>query len=281
MNAEMKGKVCIVTGANGGIGKATAAALAQRGATVILACRDQARGEAAKNEIISATGNSDIQVMRVDLANQESIREMVTRFYAIRNRLDVLVNTAAVFKAQRTTTPDGLETMFAVNHLGVFRLTNLLLDTLTASAPSRVLVATAPSTVQLDFDDLQGAQKFRPLWAFGASKMCNLLFTYELARRLEGTGVTVNAVHPGLVKSNLMREAPPMMRWVTQLVSSRPEKPAAALARLASSPEVAGVTGKFFKDGQEIESSPYSHDRNAQRRLWDTSVALTDRTRPI
>ncbi len=271
----MNGKVCLVTGATGGLGKATAAALARLGATVILACRDQKRGEAARADIISAAGNSAVEVMVVDLAVQESIRHLATVFGEKYDRLDVLINNAAVYKARRETTPNGLELMFAVNHLGPFLLTNLLLDELKASAPARVLVVTAPSTVQLDFDDLQGEKRFRSLWAFGASKMCNLLFTYELARRLEGTGVTVNAVHPGLVKSNLMREGPLVMRWATRLVSATPEKAATSLAYLASSPEMAGVSGKFLKDKKEIESIPYSHDKSVQSRLWDLSSALT------
>ena len=267
----MKGKVCLVTGANGALGKATAIALAQLDATVVLACRERERGEAAKADVISATGNSAVDLTLVDLASQESIRQMVTAFSEQYDRLDVLINNAAVYKAQRETTPDGLELMFAVNHLGPFLLTNLLLDKLKANAPSRVLVVTAPSTVQLDFDDLQGEKRFRSLWAFGASKMCNLLFTYELARRLEGTGVTVNAVHPGLVKSNLMREAPLIMRWLSQITATTPQKAAASLAYLASAPEVAGVTGQFFKDRKEIASSPYSHDMTVQSRLWDVS----------
>ena len=200
---------------------------------------------------------------------------MVTDFGEKHDRLDVLINTAAVYKSQREMTPDGLEMMFATNHIGPFLLTNLLLDKLKTSAPARVLVVTAPSTTSLDFDNLQGEKRFSSLQAFGVTKMCNLLFTYELSRRLEGTGVTVNAVHPGLVKSGLMKEAPLMMRWLTQLASKTPEKAAASLASLASASEMAGVTGKFFKDGKAIESNQYSHDQVIQRQLWDVSVALT------
>jgi retinol dehydrogenase 14 len=189
--------------------------------------------------------------------------------------LDVLINTAAVYKSQHVITSDGLEMMFATNHIGPFLLTNLLLNKLKTSAPARVLVITAPSTTSLDFDNLQGEQRFSSLQAFGVTKMCNLLYTYELAGRLEGSGVTVNAVHPGLMKSSLMREAPLAMRWLTQLASSAPMKAASWLVYLASAPEMAGVTGKFFKDGMAIESNQYSHDQVIQRRLWDVSVALT------
>ena len=271
----MKGKVCLITGANGSLGKATAIALAQLGATVILACRDKERGETAKADVIAATKNSAVELILVDLSSQESIRQMVTTFSEKYDRVDVLINNAAIYKSQREMTSEGLELMFATNHIGPFLMTNLLLDNLKTSTPARVLVVTAPSTTPLDFDNLQGEQRFSSLQAFGVTKMCNLLFTYELARRLEGSGVTVNAVHPGLMKSSLMREAPLVMRWLTQLASTAPTKAASSLVYLALAPEMAGVTGKFFKDGKVIESNQYSHDLNVQRQLWDVSVALT------
>ena len=270
----MNGKVCIITGANGGIGKATATALAQLGATVILACRNKERGEIAKADVISATSNSAVELMVVDLSLQESIQKMVTGFGEKHDHLDVLINIAAVYKSQRVMTSDGLEMMFATNHLGPFLLTTLLLEKLKGSAPARVLVVTAPSTTPLDFDNLQGEKRFSSLQAFGVTKMCNLLFTYELSRRLEGTSVTVNAVHPGLVKSKLMKEAPFLMRWLTQLSSKPPEKAAASIAYLASSAEMVSVTGKFFKEGKAIKSPQYSHDQDVQRKLWDVSTAL-------
>ncbi len=271
----MKGKVCLITGANGSLGKATALELAQLGATVILACRNKARGDEVKADILSATKNSAVELILVDLSSQESIRQMAAAFSEKYDRLDVLINNAAIYKSRSEMTSEGLELMFATNHIGPFLLTNLLLDKLITSAPARVLVVTAPSTTPLDFDNLQGEQRFRSLQAFGVSKMCNLLFTYELAGRLAGSGVTVNAVHPGLMKSNLMREAPLAIRWLTQLASTAPTKAASSLVYLASAPEMAGVTGKFFKDGKAIESNQYSHDQVIQRRLWDVSVALT------
>lgn len=271
----MKSKVCLITGANGSLGKATAIALAQIGATVILACRDKERGEKVKAEIISATQNSAVELILVDLSSQDSIRRMATTFSEKHDRLDVLINNAAIYKSQREMTSEGLELMFATNHLGPFLLTNLLLDKLKTSAPARILVITAPSTTSLDFDNLQGERQFSSLQAFGVTKMCNLLFTYELAGRLSGSAVTVNAVHPGLIKSNLMREAPLVMRWLTQLASTAPSKAASSLVYLASAPEIAGITGKFFKAGKAIESNQYSHDQVIQRQLWDVSVALT------
>jgi NAD(P)-dependent dehydrogenase (short-subunit alcohol dehydrogenase family) len=271
----MKGKVCIVTGATGSLGKATAQALAQLGATVILACRNKERGEAVKSDIIAATGNSAIELMSVDLSSQQSIRKACDSFLEKRTRLDVLIHNAAVYKSQRTITVDGLETMFATNHIGTFLLTELLLDKLKASAPARILVVTAPSTTTLDFDNLQGEKQFNSLQAFGMTKMCNLLFTYELARRLDESDVTVNAVHPGLVKSSLMNEAPLIMRWISQLVSSAPDKSAATVAYLVSSSEIAKTTGKFLKDKKIIESNQYSHDPKVQSQLWNLSELLT------
>ncbi len=270
----MKGKVCVITGANRGIGKATAEALARLGATVILACRDIERGEIVKADIISATSNPNVELMPVDLSLQESIQKMVTAFAEKHDHLDVLVNNAGVYKSQREMTPAGLEMMFATNHLGPFLLTNLLLDKLKASPSARVLVVTAPSTTPVDFDNLQGEQRFSSLQAFGVTKMCNLLFTYELSRRLEGTGVTVNAVHPGLSKTNLMKEAPGILRWLTQLASKTPQKAAESLAYLASSAEMVNTSGRFFKDSKEIKSSQYSYDQNVQDQLWDVSTAL-------
>jgi len=270
----MNGKVCVVTGANAGLGKAIATGLAHMGAAVVLACRDRARGEAARDAIRAATGNDGVELMLVDLASQQSIRAMADEFKQRYHRLNVLVNNAAIFTTRRTLTPDGLELMFATNHLGPFLLTNLLLDMLRAGAAARVVNITAPSTSRLYFDDLQGEGVFRAVDAFGASKMCNLLFTYELARRLDRSGVTANAVHPGLVKSNLLHEAPAAVRWMFQLFSAPPERAARGPLYVASSRDLAGVAGKFFKHKRKIDSNRYSHNQQVQRQLWDASAAL-------
>ena len=271
----LHGKVSLVTGSNSGLGKATALGLARLGTTVLLGCRDQQRGEAALAEIKAASGNAMLDLLLVDLADQQSVRRMVTEFQQRYDHLDVLINNAAVFKQKRILTVDGLETMFATNHLGPFLLTNLLLESLTASISSRILTITAPSTTQVDFEDLQGEKQFHAFQAFGASKTCNLLFTYELARRLEGTGVVSNAVYPGLVKSHLMREAIAPIRWITSLVSAMPEKAAQSVLYAALSPEVEGRTSLFLKGRRIITSSPYTHDPAVQKRLWETSLALT------
>jgi retinol dehydrogenase-14 len=199
---------------------------------------------------------------------------MVEEFKTKYDRLHVLVNNAAVFRNSRTLAVDGIETMFATNHLGPFLLTNLLLESIKAAPSARILNITAPSTTRLDFDDLQGEKRFSAFTAFGASKMCNLLFTYELARQLEGTNTTVNAVHPGLVKSNLLNESPAIVRWLSRLFSASPERAAETPVYLASSPELEGITGKFFKGRRPIDSDAYSMDRQVQQRLWDVSAEL-------
>lgn len=270
----MNEKVCLLTGATGGIGRATAHALAAAGATALVVSRDAQRGEGLRRELAAATGNERAEALVADLSTLRSIRELASQVVTRHNRLDVLIHNAAIFTRHREATPDGLEAMFATNHLGPFSLTRLLEGLLRQSAPSRVLVVTAPSTVPLDFDDLQSERSFSPLRAFGASKMCNLLFSYELARRLEGSGVTVNAVHPGVVRSNLMRQAPWFIRALTRLSGSPPEKAAAWIAHLALAPELESVTGGFFKDGRPIASNAYSHDPAVQRRLWEVSVTL-------
>jgi NAD(P)-dependent dehydrogenase (short-subunit alcohol dehydrogenase family) len=274
---DLSGKVCLITGASGGLGKATALGLARLGATVVMASRDKARGEADRAEIASATSNPNVKLMLLDLASLQSVREMALRFKGEHGKLDVLINNASVFKGKRTVTPDGLEAMFATNHLGHFLLTNLLLDELKASQQARVINISAPTTTKLNFDDLQGEKKFSALSAFGASKMCNLLFTYELARRLAGTSVTSNALHPGLMKSNLLKEAAAPIRWLTSLFSSTPERASESLVYLAASPDVASVTGKFFKGKKVSSSAAYSQDEAVQKLLWDVSMQLSDK----
>jgi NAD(P)-dependent dehydrogenase (short-subunit alcohol dehydrogenase family) len=270
----MTDKICLITGATSGLGESVAHALARQGATVVLACRDEARGAAVQADIQMITSYTTVDVLPLDLAALDSVRAAAAEFRRRYDRLDVLINNAAVFKNRRVMTAEGLEMMFATNHLGHFLLTNLLLDRLRAASAARVLTVTAPSTVPLNFDDLQWEKQFSALRAFGASKMCNMLFTFELARRMRDTAVTANAFHPGLMRSRLMQEAPGPLRWVTGLFSQAPEQAAAALAHLALAPEVASSTGRFFKGRQPIDSPPYARNPAPQQRLWDVSCAL-------
>ncbi len=272
---DMQGTICLVTGSTSGLGKATAFALAQQHATVILGCRDRQRGEAVLAESKAASPAASAELLLLDLSVQNSIRSAVAEFEKRYDHLDVLINNATVFKPQRTLTADGYETMFATNHLGPFLLSNLLLPRLEAATAARILNVTAPSTTRIAFEDLQAERKFSAMHAFGASKAANLLFTYDLARRLAGTNVTVNAFFPGLVKTPLMREAPVPLRWLNPLLGQSPESVAQSLVYYASSPEVQTMTGMFFnKGGKSIASSPYTRDREVQRQLWEASMAL-------
>lgn len=270
-------KTALVTGANAGLGFAAATGLAAAGLTVILVCRDQARGEAARAAIIARTGSASVELALADLASLESVRQLAAEVTARHPRLQVLVNNAAVMLNQRRLSPDGHELMFATNHLGPFLLTQLLLDVLTAGAPARVINVSAPSTVRPDFADLEGERRYDPVMAFGASKAANLLFTYALARQMKERAVSVNAFHPGLIRTGLMRQAPGPMRLfggVLNMFAAPPERAGAELVELAVSPKFEGVTGQLIHNGRPIQA-PFGDDRDAQTQLWQRSLALT------
>ena len=271
---DMNGKVCMVTGANRGLGKAASVGLAKLGAVVILVCRDRARGETAVNEIREASNNDSVELLLCDLSSLSSVRNVITEFSSKHEALNVLVNAAAIYTPHRTLTSEGYESMFATNFLGPFLLTNLLLEHLKKGSPSRVVILSAPSTTKIDFENLQGEKHFSALGAFGASKMADILFTYELARRLEGTGVTANVLFPGVMKTDLMRNAPFFAKLITFIIGKSPEKGAEAAAYLSSSPEVEGKTGRFFKGKNLSDSNAYSHDQAVQQRLWAESSKL-------
>jgi NAD(P)-dependent dehydrogenase (short-subunit alcohol dehydrogenase family) len=269
----LDGKTVLVTGATSGIGRAVAVGLARQGASVVLLARDEARGRDAL-ALVQEAARAPSELLLADVSSLASVRRATQDFLDRHRQLHVLVNAASVFLFKRQTSPDGLELMFATNHLGPFLLTWLLLDALKAGAPSRVLTITAPSTVPLDFDDLQGEKKFVSSQAFGASKAANLLFTFALARRLKGSGITANAIHPGLVRSGLMRHAPAPIRWVTYLASAPPERAVAPIVRVATEPEFATESGGFFLRGRAIDPPPYTRDVSVQERLWAASAAL-------
>ncbi len=280
MTADMHGKVCVVTGANSGIGKATALGLAQLGATVVLVCRSQSRGAAALAEIKQRSENGSVALLVADLSSQQQVRRVAAAYRQQFGRLDVLVNNAAVAKRKRAVTEDGLELTFAVNHLAPFLLTHLLLDRLKASAPARVVTVSsaAHGDSTINFADLQGEQRYKSFGAYSQSKLANVLFTYELARRLQGTGVTANCLHPGLVATAIFRDAPLWMRAGLALARPfilRSERGADTVLYLATDPEVAEVTGRYFEQRKPVQSSPLSYDTDVARRLWDVSEALT------
>jgi retinol dehydrogenase-14 len=274
-------KVCLITGATSGIGKATAMGLANMGASVVMVGRDRGRGEAALAEIKEGSGNASVDLKLADLSSQEQIRRLAAEFKDAYSRLDVLINNAGVIRSRRTTTADGLETTFAVNHLASFLLTNLLLDALKASAPSRIVnVASGEQrNGTIDFDDLQGEKEYKTAKAYGQSKLATVLFTYELARRLEGTGVSANCLHPGVVGTNLGSGVSGVfgftVRALTPLMKS-PEKGAQTSIYLASSSEVEGLSGRYFVKKAEARSSDVSYDEGIAGRLWEASAELTD-----
>lgn len=267
----------MVTGSSSGIGRATASALSQTGAVVVMVARDEARGEAARAKVVSDSGNQSADLMTADLSSPASVRELAAGFSAKYPKLDLLINDAAVFVSKRIVTPDGLELMFATNFLGPFLLTRLLVPRLEAASPSRVINVSAPSSMMPDLDDLQCEHAFGAIRAFGASKAAELLFTYALARRLQGKGVTVNAYHPGIVRTKLVRRAPAAVRVITAVLNVfmgvSPKRASLGLVHLATSAEFQNETGALVHDGKAMKA-PFSDDVEAQERLWRASCKL-------
>lgn len=277
----MHDKTVLVTGATSGIGRATARALAGMGARVVLVARNEAKGRSTIELIRRATSNDRLDLMLADLSSQQSIRRLARDVRSRYERLDVLVNNAGEFFGRRLVTGDGFEMTFALNHLAYFLLTDLLLDLLKAGAPSRIvsLSSGAQRVGHISFDDLQGEKGYSGMRAYSQSKLANLLFSYELARRLEGTGVTANALQPGTVRTNFGRgEASGWMGFMVRLYAPfmrSPEKGAETVVWLASSSEVKGISGGFFSDRKQVRSSPESYDRDVADRLWMVSEELT------
>ena len=270
----------MITGATSGIGRATALELARRGASLVLVGRDRGRGEATLDEIGRETGNRNVTLLLGDLSSQAEVRRVASEFLASERPLHVLVNNAGVVNLKRTTTVDGIETTFAVNHLAYFLLTNLLLERLRRSAPARIVnVASEAHTFgELDFDDLENARRYRAMRVYGQSKLANILFSAELARRLAGSGVTVNSLHPGAVSTGLGQNNGAWARALIGLLRpffKTPTDGAATSIYLAASPAVEGVSGKYFARCAEKQPSRAARDADAARRLWEISAAMT------
>jgi retinol dehydrogenase-14 len=275
MTDQMRGKVVMVSGANAGMGKEISLGLAGLGAKLVMVSRDRARGAAARSDVQQQTGNPDVELMIADLSSQQSIRQLVKEFQADHDRLHVLVNNAGMSAPRRTETVDGLETVIATNHLGPFLLTNLLLPVLTASAPARIVTVSsgAQAMGKIDFDDLQSERSYGEIRVYNASKLANILFTYELARRIEGSGVTACAVEPGFVKTNLKV---PFPFSIFSFMRGKAVDGAKPTVFLASSPEVEDVNGAFFNNkGVAIKSSRVTYDETVAKRLWNVSAELT------
>jgi len=268
--------VTVVTGPTSGIGRATAFALAKNPGTLVLACRDIEKGKAVHNEILQRNPGARVEILPVDLARLRSVREFAATLTARHPRVHVLVNNAGIFMRTRHTTEDGFERVFQVNYLAHFLLTSLLLPSLRSAAPSRIVNVSSEAHrgATIDFDDLQGEKGFSGWQAYGRSKLEQILFTHELARRLDGTGVSVNALHPGVIRTNLGRGEFPKAFAIALAFMKGPEKGARTSVHVATSAAVEGVSGRYFKNSHEARSSPVSYDDADARRLWDVSEAL-------
>jgi retinol dehydrogenase 14 len=284
-NGPMAAKTVLVTGATGGIGRATAMRLAAMGANVAITGRDRARTEGAAREI-RAAGRGEVDVFVADLSSQSEVRRLADEVLQTYPRIDVLVNNVGGYWNTRHVTADGLEHTFALNHLAPFLLTKLLLDRLKQSAPSRVVTvaSNAQALGRIDFDDLQGERSYSGSRAYNQSKLANVLFTYELARRLQASAVTANALHPGVVRTSFGAEDP---RGIQRLIipfarpfMKTPAQGAATSIHLASAPDLEQVTGRYFANSKPKRSSKRSYDEAAAARLWQVSADLVGLTAP-
>ncbi|MEO0997640.1 MAG: SDR family oxidoreductase [Pseudomonadota bacterium] len=276
----MQRRIVMVTGANAGIGFATARGLAAAGARVVLVCRDSARGEQAAARIHRSTGNDAVHVLPCDLSSQADIRRMVSAFAGRFERLHVLVNNAATYTPERTLSVDGIELQLATNYLSYFLLTRLLLDRLRAGAPARIVNLSTVNhfQVSLNLDDLQSRNGYEPKQVHVRSKLAVILFTYELARRLPATLVTANCLHPGVIATKLLgdvRKIPPERHFTPEMGGDPVGAGARTPLYLALSPEVEGITGKYFDECRAVASSPETRDRKKAAKLWTLSEALT------
>jgi NAD(P)-dependent dehydrogenase (short-subunit alcohol dehydrogenase family) len=286
---SMTGRTVIVTGGNSGIGKATAVALARTGARVVITARDQARGNQAVEDVRQASGSDLVELVVFDLGDLASVRGGAAELLDRCPRIDVLINNAGLVLTDRAETADGYEATFAINHLGPFLLTELLTDRLVASAPSRVVnvASTAHRSARrgLDFEDLQSRQGYKGMQVYGSSKLANILFTTQLASRLSGKGVTANSVHPGTVATGYGRDGDTRgflafgLKVIKPFVLT-PEKGARTSVYLASSEDVAGVTGKYFVKCKARKPSAAAQDEAAARRLWTVSEELVGAAKP-
>src|SRR5256884_1151449 len=278
--------VFLVTGASAGLGKAITTGLARQGATVVMVSRDRQKGEEAQAEIAAMTGNPSLDLLVADLSSQQAIRQLAEEFQQRYSHLHVLVNNAGAHMQQRQVSADGIEMNLAINHLSAFLLTNLLVDTMRASAPARIVnVASNAMTRSVNLDDLQSEQTFVPFAVYGQAKLAMALCTYALARRLTGTGVTANALHPGLTATNIVDAvAPPIARPFLGIIKrflQTPEQGAQTALYLATSPEVEGVTGQYFVRSKQGRSVPISYDEALQERVWTMSADLVGLERAV
>ena len=268
----MKNKIVLITGATSGIGKETALGLAKLGATIVFTTRDNLKGEKTKKELIATTNNKNIRMLKCDLASFESIRNCCKEFKSKYDKLHVLINNAGVWDFKRRESKDGIENIFATNYLAPFLMTNLLIDILKKSSPSHIINVTSGMHYgTINFDDIEFKQKFSGAKAYRQSKLGLILFTRFLAKKLEGTGVTVNCVHPGMNKTDLGRDAGGFSQMIFKLMGKNPEIGAETSIYLASSPDVENITGEYFAKEKIKRSSKESYDMDLAKKLWDVS----------
>jgi NAD(P)-dependent dehydrogenase (short-subunit alcohol dehydrogenase family) len=272
----MEGRVCVVTGATAGIGQATAAGLAERGATVFLVARSRDKARTVAEEIVRATGNDRVRTVIADLAVQAQVRAVADEIAGLFPAIHVLVNNAGIYTRRRELTADGIEMQLAVNHLAPFLLTHLLMDRLRAGAPARVVNVSSEAHRQgrIRWDDIGLEARYGGLRAYAGTKLMNILFTRELARRVDASAVTANALHPGVVATTLLFKGFWPIGWFKRFLRT-PTQGASTSLYLATSPAVAGVTGGYFKDEKQIQPSAAARDDEAARRLWALSERLT------
>lgn len=281
MVMSVKGKTCLITGATSGIGGATAHALAKLGASVVFTARNEGRGNATKKELIDHSGNKSIDFIFCDLSSLSSVKDCSEKFKSNYDRLDVLINNAGTWESKRSLSKDGIELTFAVNHLSPFLMTNLLLDKLKRSTPSRVIsVSSGLHGGTINFDDIGFETKFSGMLAYRQSKLANMLFIRELSRKLEGSSVTANCLMPGMVNTGLGRHS----RWINRVffkaLGTPPEKGARTSVYLASSPDVEKITGECFSKGRVVKTSKESNDPALAKRLWEVSTKYVERWLP-
>ncbi len=279
MQNSMQGKTVMVTGATNGIGLVAARELANMGARVMLVSRNQQKCVTVAEQIKSQTGNLQVEYIVADLSTRTGVQQAAHEFKKHHTHLDVLLNNAGAVYMSRQLSKDNIELTFALNHLNYFHLTILLLDVLKASSSARIVsvASDAHRSQKLNFDDLQAEKSYNGMGVYGRSKLANVLFTYELARKLDGTKVTANALHPGFVSTGFGKNNGKLMKIVLGLLSPIQREPAEGAATsiyLASSPEVQGVTGKYFTDCKPVDSDPASYDRATAEKLWQTSLEM-------
>ncbi len=268
----MENKTCLVTGANSGIGKETVLGVARMGAKTIMVCRNKERGESAKSEVIRKTGNSDVELLLCDLSSLAQVRKLADEVLDRYGALHVLVNNAGIVSLTGGKTVDGFETTLAVNYLAPFLLTSLLLGLVRASSPSRIINVSSAAHYggEIDLNRIASGRAGAGMSAYSNSKLALVMFTYELAKRLQGSGVTVNCLHPGAVATRIWR----MPTFLTRPFMIGATSGAETTLHLASSPEVDGMTGRYFEKKKEKRSSAESHDEEKARLLWDATCRL-------